>query len=345
MVGINDAGEGDMDGHTMSVVDVQPFSSAADPDAGALLAGRYRLAELVGRGGTARVWRAHDELLDRDVAVKQVAPHAHALIEARLAARVRHPHVAVVHDVVEHYGSSWLVMDYHSGPSLADVLRDGRRRLSPSAAAALGLQLIAALRAVHAAGVVHCDVKPANLVLGEDGRLVLVDFGIAETIDGDTRHPARRAGHVVGSPAFMAPEFVRGEAPQPAADLWSFGATLYTAVEGRPPFPHAEAVPTLTAVLHDAPQPTRRAARLQPLLALLLDKDAARRPSHDTIETLLAEAYPSRPALAHTIWGSATGRRAARSAAASRPAASPTGTLPSPHIPGAAALDTIDAAA
>ncbi len=286
---------------------------AADPDTGLLLAGRYRLAEVVGRGATARVWRARDELLDRDVAVKQV-DHAHGRVEARLAARVRHPHVTVVHDVVVHDGSDWLVMDYHQGASLATVLSRGRRRLPPTAVAALGLQLLAALRAVHAAGVVHCDVKPANVMLGEDGRPVLVDFGIAETAGGDPAHPARRTGHVVGSPAFMAPELVRGEAPRPAADLWSLGATLYTAVEGRPPFPQEEAVPTLTAVLHDAPQPARRAGRLQPLLALLLDKDPARRPSHDAVHALLTDAYPrSRPIPASAVSGSTARRRAARS--------------------------------
>jgi eukaryotic-like serine/threonine-protein kinase len=129
-----------------------------------------------------------------------------------------HPHVAGVQDV--HAGWHWLVMDYHRGASLAEVLRGGRRRLPASVAAALGLQLLAALRAVHAAGVVHCDVKLANLLLGEDGRLVLVDFGIAETVGQDPVHPARRTGHVVGSPAYMAPELVRGEAPRPPADLW-----------------------------------------------------------------------------------------------------------------------------
>ena len=143
----------------------------------------------------------------------------------------------------------------------------------------------------------------------------------------------------------MAPELVRGEAPQPAADLWSLGATLYMAVEGRPPFPQAEAVPTLTAVLREPPRPARRAARLQPLLALLLDKDPARRPSHDAVQTLLTGAYPSRPTPAYTVFGGSGGGRAARSAAASRPAGGLTCTLPSPRIPVAAALDTVEAAA
>jgi serine/threonine protein kinase len=299
-----------------------------------LLAGRYRLAELVGRGATARVWRARDELLDSDVAIKQVDQrHRHALVEARLAARVRHPHVAVVHDVVVHDGSYWLVMDYHAGASLAAVLRAGRRGLSPPVAAALGMQLLAALRAVHAAGVVHGDVKPANLLLGGDGRLVLVDFGIAEVIGDEPAHPARRNGLVLGSPAYMAPELVRGQAPRPAADLWSLGATLYTAVEGRPPFPQAEAMPTLIAVLRDPPQPARHAGRLQPLLTLLLDKDPARRPSHDALQTLLADAYPTQPTPVYSIPGSTAGVRVARSAAAPRSATGSTGTLPNPRIP------------
>ncbi len=233
----------------------RPSPLQADPAvAGVLLAGRYRLVERVGRGATATVWRACDELLNRVVAVKQfAAPHSHGLAEARIAARVRHPNVAAVHDVLQHDRSYWLVMDYHPAGTLAGVLR-GRRRLPPAIVAALGLQLLAALQAVHAAGVVHCDVKPANLLLGEDGRLVLIDFGIAAADGGDPT--GRDDPHVVvGSPPYMAPELVRGETPGPAADLWSLGVTLYTAVEGRPPFPHGDPAPTLAAVLHDPPPP------------------------------------------------------------------------------------------
>jgi eukaryotic-like serine/threonine-protein kinase len=270
---------------------------AAGSDA-RVLAGRYRLAELVGRGASATVWRARDELLDREVAVKQFRKghHQYGIAEARLAARVRHPHVAAVHDIVQRGGMSCLVMDYHGGATLAALLRGGRP-LPPPIAAALGLQLLAALQAVHAAGIVHCDVKPANLLLGDDGRLVLIDFGIAESTARGPGHPARRNGDVVGSPAFMAPELVRGEAPKPAADLWALGATLYTVVEGRRPFPHADPVPTLAAVLHDQPSPARLAGRLQPLLARLLVKEPARRPSHDAIHALLTDAYPLEPAI------------------------------------------------
>jgi serine/threonine protein kinase len=272
---------------------------AADPELGMLLAGRYRLAEVVGRGATASVWRARDELLDRDVAIKQFRErHSFAVAEARLAARVRHPNVAAVHELVRHAGSSWLVMDYHGATTLATLLRGGRRLPTP-VVAALGQQLLAALRAVHAAGVVHCDVKPSNLMIGDDGRLVLIDFGIAEAVGGAPAHPGRRNGDVVGSPAYLAPELVRAAAPRPAADLWSLGATLYTAVEGHGPFPHGDAVSTLAAVLHDAPAPTRRAGRLQPLLARLLDKEPTRRPSHDAVQALLvdllSDADPSRP--------------------------------------------------
>jgi serine/threonine protein kinase len=258
-----------------------------------LVAGRYRLLERVGRGGTAVVWRARDELLGRDVAVKQlIPPHPDGLAEARIAARVRHPNVAAVHDLVQHGRSQWLVMDYHPAGTLAALLRGGRR-LPPAIVAALGLQLLAALRAVHAAGVVHCDVKPANLLL-DDGRLVLIDFGIAAA-GGD--HPGGRdePDVVVGSPAYMAPEVVRGETPGPPADLWSLGATLYTAVEGRAPFPHRDPVPTLAAVLHDPAPPARLAGPLQPLLALLLTKDPGERPCHDTINALLTAAYPVTP--------------------------------------------------
>ena len=222
------------------------------------LAGRYRLAEVVGRGATARVWRARDELLDRDVAVKQV-DHAHGRVEARLAARVRHPHVTVVHDVVVHDGSDWLVMDYHQGASLATVLSRGRRRLPPTAVGALGLQLLAALRAVHAAGVVHCDVKPANVMLGEDGRPVLVDFGIAETAGGDPPIPPAAPATSSGPGGRVVGLDRRG---RPVARRPSRRPDAAGSPRAAPKVPRVR-LPTLTAVLHDAPQPARRAGRLR----------------------------------------------------------------------------------
>ena len=136
-------------------------------------------------------------------------------------------------------------------------------------------------------------MKPANLLVGDDGRLTLIDFGIAEIEGATPAHAARRSGYVVGSPAFMAPELIRGEAPLPASDLWSLGATLYAAVEGRLPFPQDDAVAHLAAVLHDPPAPARQAGRLQPLLARLLVKDPGERPSHPAVHALLTEAGPA----------------------------------------------------
>ena len=272
--------------------------------AGALLAGRYRLAEVIGRGATARVWRAHDEVLDRDVAIKQFHQRrSQGLREARTAARIRHPNVVTVNDVLP---SGDLVMEYRGGRTLATLLRDGRS-LPPPTVAALGQQLLAALQAVHAAGVVHCDVKPANLLVGDDGSLVLIDFGIAEIEGATPAHPARRSGWVVGSPAYMAPELIRGEAPLPASDLWSLGATLYNAVEGRLPFPQDDAVASLAAVLHDPPAPARQAGCLQPLLARLLVKDPSGRPCHSAVHALLAEARPALDGAAAVVVRDQTG--------------------------------------
>jgi eukaryotic-like serine/threonine-protein kinase len=263
---------------------------APGPTAGQLLGGRYRLEALLAPGETSSVWRAHDEVLARDVAVKQLRDgHRYALAEARIAARVRHPNVAAVHDVVQETGSCWLVMDYYPGGTLAALPR-GRRQLPSPVVAALGLRLLAALEALHAAGIVHCDVKPANVLLSENGHPVLTDFGIAEGSEGDPTHPARRNGDVVGSPAYLAPELVRGDAPRPSADLWSLGATLYAAVEGRPPFLRPDTMSTLAAVLHDPPAPAPHAGRLGPILAELLNKDPARRPSHDAIRAALVKA-------------------------------------------------------
>ena len=273
-----------------------PARTARSP-VGELLAGRYRVAELAGHGASGGVWRAEDELLERDVAVKRLPRHRpEGLAEACLAARVRHPSVATVHDVIEHDGSPWLVMDYYPGTTLAALLRE-RSRLPPPVVAALGLQLVSALHAVHAAGIVHCDVKPANLVLGAEGRLVLVDFGIAEAGDCGPVHPVRGQGFVVGSLAYMAPELVRGETAGPAVDMWSLGATLYAGVEGRPPFA-GDAAEILAALLNDPPPPALRAGPLAPLLDRLLAKDPERRPAHDAIRTALAEVSRSPTAAA-----------------------------------------------
>ena len=210
-----------------------------------LIAGRYRLVEQIGRGGMGTVWRAEDELLGRQVAVKQlpVPPYLaddelttlyeRTRREARSAARITHPNVVIVHDVVDDDGLPCIVMEYVPSRTLGDVAEGAAGRVTPAEAARIGRGMIAALRAAHAAGVLHRDVKPGNVLLGTDGRVVLTDFGIAMATGTST---LTKTGEVVGSIDYIAPERVRGRTPGPASDLWALGATLYQAVEGRPPF-------------------------------------------------------------------------------------------------------------
>jgi len=207
-----------------------------------LLAGRYRLLAVIGRGGMGAVWRARDELLNRDVAVKEIVWPAQldaeeretarrrAVREAQLAARVRHPNVVGVYDIIEEGDRPSIVMELVPFRSLRDaVAEDGP--MTPAEAARVGLSVLAALRAVHEAGVVHRDVKPANILLGPGGRVVLADFGIAKAADS----PAlTRSGVLLGSPSYLAPERARGGRAGAAADMWALGASLFAAVEGHP---------------------------------------------------------------------------------------------------------------
>ncbi|MFI0447461.1 protein kinase [Actinomadura sp. 6N118] len=249
------------------------------------LAGRYRLVEVLGAGGMGTVWRAHDELLGRDVAVKRIdvdedAPpderamlYARAAREARAAALLDHPGIITVHDVVEPHGLPWIVMELVEGRSL-DRAVDDDGPFPPPRVAEIGARLLDALTAAHGQGLLHRDVKPANVLLAHDGRIILTDFGIA-AIEGD---PAlTRTGALVGSPGFIAPERLRDEPAGPASDLWSLGATLYAAVEGRAPFDRATPMAALGAILaEEAPSPSRAGA-LAPVLARLLDKDPVKR--------------------------------------------------------------------
>src|SRR3989440_11630258 len=233
-------------------------------DTGRVIAGRYRLQALLGRGAMGVVWRARDQLLDRDVAVKDVQiadaltdqERAHAyqrtLREAKTAARLNHPAVVTVYDVAEDEGRPWIVMQLVHAQSLDQVLATSGP-LSPRRAAEVGRQLLSALDVAHAAGVMHRDVKPSNVLLGHDDRAVLTDFGIA-TFQGDPR--ITQTGMVMGSPGFTAPERIRGEDASPASDLWSLGATVYAAVEGHGPFEQrGGAITTMSAIINeDAPQ-------------------------------------------------------------------------------------------
>jgi hypothetical protein len=253
-----------------------------------LIADRYALQRTLGRGGMGVVWRARDTLLDRDVALKEVqlppalnaeereAMRARVLREARAAARLNHPNVVTLYDVVREEGRTFIVMELVEAPTLAAVVRE-RGPLPPAEVAAIGLQLLDALRAAHRVGIVHRDVKPGNVMVPRgEGRAKLADFGIA-SLAGDPQLTS--TGLVLGSPAYMAPEQANGQPSGPATDLWALGATLYLAVEGEPPFERGAAVPTLTAVVNDPPRPMRRGGPLEPVVLSLLAKAPAERPS------------------------------------------------------------------
>ncbi|HEY0540012.1 MAG TPA: protein kinase [Actinoallomurus sp.] len=262
-----------------------------------LLKHRYRLGKVIGRGGMGVVWLATDEVLDRRVAVKEVTfppGLAHeeqetlrrrTLREARTNARLNHPNVVGVFDIVEDEDRPWIVMEYVPSRSLAETVRaDGP--FTPRRTAEIGLQLLSGLRAAHSAGVLHRDVKPSNVLLAENGRVVLGDFGIATAKGGST---VTSSGVLIGSPSYMAPERARGHKAGPESDLWSLGATLYTAVEGRPPFDRDSAVATLAALVMDEPDEPDRAGPLWPMIRGLLQRDPGQRPTADAVADTLRE--------------------------------------------------------
>ncbi|MER5476534.1 serine/threonine-protein kinase [Streptomyces sp. NPDC002734] len=266
-----------------------------EPDADRLVSGRYRLLSTLGSGGMGTVWRAQDEVLRREVAVKEVrAPaglpddevsrlYARLEREAWAAARVSHRSVVTVYDVVTDGGRPWIVMELVRGLSLSDVL-EAEGALTPARAAAIGADVLAALRAAHEVGVLHRDVKPANVLIGNDGRVVLTDFGIA-TLAGDTA--LTRTGEVIGSPEYLAPERALGRPSGPEADLWSLGVLLYAAVEGSSPFRQDTPLTTLRAVVDEPPAPPRWAGPLAVVIDGLLRKDPAERTSADEAERQL----------------------------------------------------------
>ncbi|MFE9930388.1 serine/threonine-protein kinase [Streptomyces sp. NPDC005533] len=260
-----------------------------------VVSGRYRLLEPIGRGGMGVVWRARDEVLARDVAVKEVrAPagldpaelqrmYRRLEREAWAAARVSHRGVVTVYDVASEDGRPWIVMELVRGLSLADVL-EAEGPMAPQRAAHIGEQVLAALRSAHDAGVLHRDVKPGNVLIANDGRVVLSDFGIA-SLEGSSA--ITMTGEVVGSPEFLAPERALGRDPGPASDLWSLGVMLYAAVEGVTPFRRATPLDTLRAVVDAQVPPPRRAGPLEAVLEGLLRKDPAERlPAAEAARTL-----------------------------------------------------------
>ena len=266
---------------------------------GSVVAGRYELLARIGQGATGTVWRARDVVLDRDVAVKEVRLpelmsdrdreilRERTLREARVSAKLSHPAVVTVHDVIESDGTPWIVMELVAARSLHQVVaEDGP--LPPGRAAEMGMMLLGALASAHAAGIVHRDVKPGNVLVTGDGRAVLTDFGIA-TVAGD---PAlTQTGVVVGTPGFCAPERIRGAPASPASDLWSLGATLFAAVEGHGPFDgHGSPMAVLASIVHSDPPTARSAGPLGIVIGALLSKDPAQRPDAARAGQLLADA-------------------------------------------------------
>ncbi|MBO4275330.1 serine/threonine-protein kinase [Microbispora triticiradicis] len=248
---------------------------------GQVVVGRYELRSLLGRGGMGAVWLAWDQALERLVAMKEIplwpygeraeVQRERALREARSLAQIGHPSIVVVHDVFEADGRPWIVMAHVEGVSLEDKIKEGV--LAESEAAAVARDVLGGLTAAHAAGVVHRDVKPANILISRAGRVVLVDFGIAQ-MSGTSGLTAR--SRLLGTPEFMAPERIKGEAASAASDLWSLGVTLFWAVEGRSPFRRGNEHATMLAVISDDPEPTRPGP-ISRLVVGLLEKDPARR--------------------------------------------------------------------
>jgi eukaryotic-like serine/threonine-protein kinase len=283
-------------------------------EAGDLVAGRYRLRAVLGRGGMGVVWLAGDELLHRDVAVKEIlwppqldaaeqqALRQRALREARTAARLNHPNLVGVYDVVENGGRPWIVMQLVPYRSLSEVVREDGP-LPPRRAAQVGLRVLEAIEAAHAVGVLHRDVKPGNVLLGPGDRVVLTDFGMAIA---DASPTLTTSGALIGSPSYMAPERARGKRATPATDLWSLGATLYAAVEGRPPFGRDEAMAVLAAIVTDDPDPPSRAGPLWPVISGLLRKDPDERLDAAGAEQLLRRAAEKDDAVADVLAGAST---------------------------------------
>ncbi|MEV6732898.1 MULTISPECIES: serine/threonine-protein kinase [unclassified Streptomyces] len=297
---------------------------------GKVLGGRYRVTAVIGRGGMGVVARAVDELLGRKVAVKVMRAYTDASgaeladlrtrmqREAQAAARIRHGGVVTVHDVTEEQGLPVIVMELVDGPSLDDVLTR-RGPLEPREAATIGARLMDALDAAHRAGVLHRDVKPANVLLERDGRVVLTDFGIA-TLDAsgdEAMAKLTRSGDIIGSLDYLPPERAQGTEPGPASDIWSLGMTLYAAVEGTSPFRRTSAWSTLSAIVTEPLPQARRAGALAPVLQALMAKDPANRPTAGQAREMLEAVAQGRS------WDRAAPVTAPVTAPAATPVAAP----------------------
>ena len=247
-----------------------------------MIAGRYSLDREIGRGGMGAVWLGRDEVLGREVAIKRIGHQpggtspdlVRAEREARIAARVNHPHVVAVFDLVQEDDQQWLVMEYVDGPTLAELVRE-QGPMSPDQAAAILAQAAEALSAAHAAGVVHRDVKPSNILVTAEGQVKLSDFGIARA---EADASLTQTGLVTGSPAYLAPEVASGQLATPASDVWSLGATLFHTLAGRPPYDVGDNVlGALYKIVHEQPPRLDDAGWLAPLIAASMTHDQAAR--------------------------------------------------------------------
>jgi serine/threonine protein kinase len=268
---------------------------------GEVVAGRYRVVSLVGRGAMGVVWLARDERLERDVAIKELRPEGtdegggdvtkRAMREGRIAARLRHPNAIAVHDVITYDGRPCLVMEYLRSESLAEVTAT-RGGLPPARVAAVGAQIAAALADAHANGIVHRDVKPDNVLLTTDGTAKITDFGVSRAAG---LAAVTATGILAGTPAYLAPEIAGGAEADTRSDVYSLGATLYAAIEGTPPFGLEDnAIALLHKVARDPLVPPRRAGPLTDLLLWLLRRDPAERPTMRVAQEALAAAAHGR---------------------------------------------------
>ena len=274
------------------------------------IAGRYLVLRAIGRGGMGVVWLCRDEVLGREVAVKQIGglpgePEVEtmrAMREARSAAALNHPNVVAVYDVVNHDGRPWLVMEYVDGRTLAEILAD-EGRLPPQQVAGIGALLADALDRAHERGIVHRDVKPGNVLVDRGGRPKVSDFGIAR---GHGDDQLTQTGFVSGTPGYLSPELARGGDPDPASDVWALGATLYVAVEGQPPYEgRSNPLALLREIATEPPRPMQHAGALAPAIAAMMDQDPAHRWDMATAARRLGEISRGDTTLLEATQGSA----------------------------------------
>ena len=272
-----------------------------------IVAGRYRVVRAVGKGGMGTVWLGTDETLHRDVALKQVGSlpgespddTARAMREARLAAALNHQNAVSIFDVVEHEGSTWLVMEYVPSQTLSQLLA-AEGRLSPKRVAHIGAQVAAALSSAHSTKIVHRDIKPGNILVGDNDMAKISDFGIAR---GDQDSKLTQTGMVSGTAAFFSPELALGEDPTYASDVWALGITLYTAIEGAPPHqPRANPLAMLSAIAREPVPPPTHAGPLTPVLERMLDPDPGRRTTMSEVLDALQE-IERREGVTTPAWG------------------------------------------